>query len=74
MNKYERRAPGCKNDDTVDWFVLHADHAAFVARVREITQTLRHWDECEAVTKMIHFEDDAKCTCPRGKLLEVCNG
>lgn len=51
---------------------LRADHAAFVERVREIAHAVRHHDDCEAVTMAVHYEDDDKCTCPRGQLLALC--
>lgn len=60
---------------------VRADHAAFVARVREIAENMPHDPECESLVEEwvdrpghIGFMFPYKCDCRRGKLLELCNG
>lgn len=52
-------------------FIRYADHAAFVAQVREVAEGMECARDCESTLKA--WETNlARCTCPRGKLLALC--
>lgn len=46
-------------------FIRYADHAAFVARVREIARSVSHHPDCT-------WHHTEFCNCARGKLLALC--
>ena len=56
--------------------VMYADHAAFVAKVREIAERMEHDLPCSVARSNAAWSNQPKpdCTCPRGQLLEVSNG
>lgn len=52
-------------------FMQYCDHAAFVAQVREVAEGMECARDCESTLKA--WETNlARCTCPRGKLLALC--
>lgn len=53
------------------------DHAALIAKVREIAEDIPHEESCSlhAMSKALRSAlglTANKCTCPRGKLLALC--
>ena len=54
-------------ESTTGPYMAYADHAAFVARVREIARSVSHHPNCT-------WHHTEFCNCPRGQLLEVLNG
>ncbi len=78
-HQFYTHAPlGCPKCDRLP---TAADHAALIAKVREIAENMPHAPDCESLIEVwvdtkvyIGFEFPYECTCPRGKLLEVING
>lgn len=77
------KAPGEIVGTVLDEYMLRADHLAFVAQVREVARLLDHAESCDAYDHdWIDWDGEGrpfcppipKCsgTCPRGRLLAMC--